>query len=303
MARRRANSTIQGCHDALIVGAGPAGLTAAIYLGRFRRPALVLDSGESRLGWIPTSHNHPGFPGGVAGAALLSRMKRQARDFGATLASSTVRAIAREGDTFTVELEEGAARARFVILATGVEDRAPPFPDLFEAVQRGLIRMCPICDAYEVIDKAVAVIGAGEHAVREALFLRRYSERVTLLLAPGSRLDEKGRGELAEAAVPVIEVAMAQIGIDGPRVVAGGEAVFDTAYLAFGLISRARLATGLGAKVNDAGCLIVDPHQHTTVHGLYAAGDVVRGLNQISIAQAEGAIAATDIHNRLLALP
>ncbi len=301
MARRQVTSAIKG-HDAVIVGAGPAGLTAAIYLGRFRRPALVLDSGESRLGWIPISHNHPGFPGGVAGAALLSRMKRQAEAFGATIAGATVRSISREGEAFALDLDEGVATGRFVILATGVEDRAPPFPDLFEAVQRGLIRMCPICDAYEAIDKAIAVIGAGEHGVREALFLRRYSDRVTLLLPGGSSLDEKGRSALGEAGVPVIEVEMAQITVDGARVVAGGKAAFDTAYLAFGLTTRTRLATDMGAKVNDAGCLIIDAHQHTTVDGLYAAGDVVRGLNQISIAQAEGAIAATDIHNRLLAL-
>ncbi|MGI8841178.1 MAG: NAD(P)/FAD-dependent oxidoreductase [Caulobacteraceae bacterium] len=291
--------------DAVIVGGGPAGLTAAIYLGRFRRRALVIDGGESRLGWIPITHNHPGFPGGVAGAALLARMKAQAEGFGASIRAGSVDAIRRESGAFTLDLGDTQVRAPYVILATGARDTPPPLPDLFDAVQKGLIRVCPVCDAYEVIDKAIGVIGDGPHGAREALFLADYSDKVSLIhLGVAAHLDASARRDLARAGVTVVESAVRQVMVEGERIAAldhadGARRVFDTFYSALGMTARCSLATALGAAVSDGGCLMVNQHQMTSVEGLYAAGDVVRGLNQISIAQAEGAIAATDIHNRL----
>jgi thioredoxin reductase (NADPH) len=296
-----------GPFDAVIVGGGPAGLTAAIYLGRFRRRPLVIDGGESRLGWIPVTHNHPGFPGGIAGAELLARMKSQAKGFGASFLAGAVGAIRREGGRFALDVGGSRLAAPFVVLATGAKDTPPPLPDLFDAVQKGLIRICPICDAYEVIDRAIGVIGEGPHGAREALFLRGYSEKVSLIhLGAAAHLDAALRAELARAGVAVVESAVRQVVVEGDRVAAldhadGERRVFDTLYSALGMTARSRLATDLGAEVNKEGCLIVNLHQMTSVAGLYAAGDVVRGLNQISIAQAEGAIAATDIHNRLRA--
>ncbi len=291
--------------DAVIVGGGPAGLTAAIYLGRFRRRCLVIDGGESRLGWIPITHNHPGFPGGIAGAALLARMRSQAERYGALILAGSVRTIRREGGEFTLDLGAARVRAPYVILATGAKDTPPPLPDLFDAVQKGLIRVCPICDAYEVIDKAIGVIGEGPHGAREALFVADYSAKVSLIhLGPAAHLDASARAELGRAGVTVVESAVRQVVVEGDRIAAldhadGARRVFDTLYSALGMTARSGLATALGAEVNEAGCLIVNQHQMTSVEGLYAAGDVVRGLNQISIAQAEGAIAATDIHNRV----
>ena len=298
------DSRIDG-FDAVIVGGGPAGLTAAIYLGRFRRRSLVIDGAESRLGWIPITHNHPGFPGGIAGAALLASMKSQAERYGAAIRAGSVGAIRREGAEFTLDLGDARIRAPYVILATGAKDTPPPLPDLFDAVQRGLIRVCPICDAYEVIDKAIGVIGEGPHGAREALFVADYSDRVSLIhLGPAAHLDAAARAKLSRAGVTVVESAVRQVVVEGDRIAAldhadGSRRVFDTLYSALGMTSRSHLATALGARVNEAACLIVNQHQMTSVEGLYAAGDVVRGLNQISIAQAEGAIAATDIHNRL----
>jgi len=291
--------------DAVIVGGGPAGLTAAIYLGRFRRRCLVVDGSESRLGWIPITHNHPGFPDGVAGAKLLARMKAQAERYGASIRAGSVGAIRRAKDGFAVEVDGAPVAAPFVILATGAKDAPPPLPDLFDAVQKGLIRICPICDAYEVIDQAIGVIGEGPHGAREALFLADYSDRVSLIhLGHAAHLDAAARAALARAGVTVVESAVREVMVEDGRIAAlchadGERREFDTLYSALGMTARADLATALGAEVSDGGCLVVGQHQMTSVEGLYAAGDVVRGLNQISIAQAEGAIAATDIHNRL----
>ena len=211
-----------------------------------------------------------------------------------------------EGGGFIVELADGGViSAPYVLVATGVKDNPLPFPALFEAVQRGLVRICPICDAYEVIGQTVAVIGSGDHGAREALFVRHYTDDVTLLLIEGGdELSTDRLAELAAAGVKVVPETLREVTVSDNRVLGfdhGGDKLlaFDVVYSALGAIPRSDLLAGIYAEVNEAGCAIVGDHQRSSIPGLYIAGDVVRGLNQISVAQAEGAIAATDIHNQL----
>lgn len=289
--------------DAIIVGAGPAGLMAATYLGRFRRSVLVLDGGPSRADWIPESHNTPGFPAGVGGPELLRRMREQAARYGARRMEGRAEVLTPAEDGFEVALEDGRPlRARFVLLATGVLDRKPGLPGIDGAIRRGLVRICPICDAYEAIDSAIAVLADGDLGGREARFLRHYSESVTLLLQGDAPLQDEAGLRAAGIEVLRIDVGDLDLASDTVRLRgAEGERRFDHLYLALGCEMESRLAVRWGAAHDDDGNLIVDAHQRTSVDGLYAAGDVVRGLNQIAVAAAEAAIAATDIHNRLRA--
>jgi len=166
-----------------VIGGGPAGLTAAIYLGRFRRRVTVIDKGWSRAEWITLSHNQPGFAQGIAGSALLEDMRLQARLYGASLQKGVVDTVRLMDDGRFLASADGVAfSASAVLLATGVTENSPPLPHLADAVKRGLIRTCPICDGYEAIGKRVGALGAGEHAAAEALFLRTFSDQITLLL-------------------------------------------------------------------------------------------------------------------------
>jgi thioredoxin reductase (NADPH) len=292
--------------DALVIGAGPAGLTGAIYLGRFKRRFVVVDAGESRLSWIPCTRNHPGFPGGIAGAELQARIRRQAEAYGATVIAGCVEALERDGEGFVASLGNGGLiRARKVLLASGVIDSEPNLPAFEQSVRKGLIRICPICDGYEVQGQAVGVIGDSEKGAREALFLRLYSNRLTLVhVGAPEALPTAERERLHSAGVDVIDTPIGNVVVEDDRIAAldfgeHGVRRFDTLYSALGSTSRSGLAEKLGAVTDPAGCLEVNEHQETRVSGLYAAGDLVRGLNQISVAQGEAAIAATDIHNRL----
>ena len=289
--------------EVLIVGAGPAGLTAATYLARFLRRVLVADADSPRACWIPLSHNMPGFPAGITGDAILSRMREQAEEYGAVIEPGPVeQLIPVEGGGFIAELNGRQVRVRAVLLATGVVDHHPDLPGVENAIARALVRICPICDGYEARDKAVAVIGDGDMGVREAAFLRTYSDRVTLIhVGPPEALTE--RDALDRLGVSLVETPIDMVELEGDRVTTlgwrGQAAAFDLVYSALGTSPNAALADAIGATTGDDGRMVVDDHQHTSVPGLYAAGDVVRGLNQIAVATAEAAVAATAIHNAL----
>jgi thioredoxin reductase (NADPH) len=285
--------------DAIVVGGGPAGLTAAIYLARFRRRFLLLHDGSSRASWIPLSHNHPGFPGGVSGVELLERMRRQAEEFGAPIEQGRVEAIRPRGEGFCVTVEGRERLARNVLLATGVVDLAPDLAEIEAAVRRAVVRICPICDAFEVTDETVGVLSETAFGAREALFLRRYTADLALIhTGRPEALPAGDRAALAAAGIEVVEAGPGAVRLERDHALCG-ERRFDALYLAYGVSPRGELATAAGARSDEDGRLIVDDHQQTTVPGLYAAGDLVRGLNQISTAEGEAAVAATAIHNRL----
>ena len=288
--------------DVLIIGAGPAGLTAATYLGRFLRRVRVADGGEPRACWIPMSHNMPGFPAGIGGEDILKRMREQALEYGADIRPGRVERLMRDEDAFVAVVDGERISARAVLLATGVVDHHPDLPGVERAVQRSLVRICPICDAYEASDKAVAILGDSNKGAREAAFMRTYSDRVTLIHIGSAEALTKA-DELARLGVEVIATPLESVQLEQDRVTAlgwsGRTRAFDLVYSALGTSPNAELAQGLGARVAGDGRLEVDLHQTTSVPGLYAAGDVVRGLNQIAVATAEAAVAATAIHNAL----
>lgn len=290
--------------DCIIIGAGPAGLTAAIYLARFHLRIRMFDSGNSRAALIPMSHNHAGFPLGISGKELLGLMRAQAASFGAFREEVEVTRLAVANDGFTVETEDKSFQARTVLLATGVVNHRPDMPDDLHdaALAEGLIRYCPICDGYEVTDKRIGVIGTGGHGTREAIFLRGYSRDVTLVAPEAHALDAACAAALDDAGIVRVDGPCGGYAIEDGRIAldtAAGRMRFDTLYPALGSRIRSRLAIEAGARASEDGCLEVDAHQRTSVPGLFAAGDVAKGLDQISHAMGEAGVAATTIRNLL----
>ena len=291
--------------DCIIIGAGPAGLTAAIYLARFHLRIRLFDDASSRAALIPRTNNHAGYPDGIPGVDLLRLMLTQAERFGAVREAARVTEIELDGDDFVVRVGDRAFPARSVLLATGVVNHRPDMDDTVhdDALARGLLRYCPICDGYEVTDKRVAVVGTGDHGMREALFLRGYTRDVTLI-SPGAEheLDPACARALDEAGVVRVQGPCGGFAIEDERLAldtARGRLRFDSVYPALGSRIRSRLAVDAGARANDDGCLEVDDHQQTSIPGLFAAGDVVKGLDQISHAMGEAGVAATTIRNLL----
>ena len=292
--------------DCIIVGAGPAGLTAAIYLARYHLAIRMFDCGTSRASWIPTSHNHAGFPDGINGEDLLERMREQAAKYGARREPKRVTDLAKDGDTFFVTCDDETYRARSVLLATGVVNNRPEgMEDQLhdEAMARGLIRYCPVCDGYEVTDKRVGVIGTGDHGTAEAQFLRGYTADLTLISPHGDHdLSDECSAALDDAGIERVAGPCGGFAIAGDKFVvetAKGKMEFDSVYPALGSVIRSGLARSCGAEVSEGDCILVGDHMETSVPGLFAAGDVVLGLDQISHAMGQAGVAATTIRNHL----
>lgn len=292
--------------DCLVIGGGAAGLMAAVYLGRYRRKVLVIDDGGSRLAMIPRSRNVLGFPDGIGGPELLANMRLHASRFAVPLEAGRIERL-RRCDDASFEATAGSRRlsARFVLLATGARDVEPDIEGLGPSLKSGQVRYCPVCDGFETQGKRVAVLGPETHGLREAVFVAGFGNEVTWLsMGSLGKVAERERAGLREAGVQVADGRPRNIqcrpgkGV-GVEMDDGQLLDFDVLYPALGITHASQLATALGAQAQEDGQLVVDDHFETTVPGLYAAGDVAAGLNQINVAAGQAAIAATAIHNRL----
>jgi thioredoxin reductase (NADPH) len=277
-------------------------LTASIYLARFRRSVVVLEAGDSRAALIPLSRNCPGFPDGIGGRELLRRLRKQAGSYGAEIITAPVEAIELEDGGFALSTTAGRVKASFVILATGIVDRAPRIAGLHEGISLGRIRLCPVCDGYEVIDQRIGVAGDGRDALKEAIFLKDFSPHIYLL---ANFPDDIGSAERASAAGVRVDIwdTVDDVKLDETGLIVmmadGTVRPLDVLYSAMGSDVRSELAVNLGASCDDEGYILVGPHLETSVPGLYAIGDVAKALNQIAVSFGHAALAAAHIHNRL----
>ena len=295
--------------DCAIIGGGPAGLTAAIYLARFRRRVVLYDRGGSRAALIPTSHNHAGFPEGIRGSELLERMGTQAAQYGADLRVGDVGGVTPAGDDWRLTTPDGPMTARTVLFATGVDNRRPAMDEAVHraALEAGKLRYCPVCDGWEAggaeFGATIGVVGAESHGVAEALFLRTFTPDVTLFTLAACELHEMDRKNLAEHGVTWDPRPVASYDFSGERVrlgfADGDAAEVDTLYPALGSDPNVALMHALGLRTDGDDCVMIDRHQRLGVRGLYAAGDIVAGLDQISVAMGHAAVAAVTIHNDL----
>ncbi|KAA0012757.1 NAD(P)/FAD-dependent oxidoreductase [Billgrantia pellis] len=292
--------------DCVIVGAGPAGLTAGINLQRFLRDICIVDEGKSRASLIPCTRNYPGFREGISGHALLERLRGQLKDNGGHVTPGRVVRLERTEDgTFDVVTESEVIRTRTVLLATGVVDLEPELEGFQEVKEKGLIRYCPICDGFEFTQARIGVIAKDAHGVGEAAFIKRFSADLTLIdIEAGAYLDPQSTARLARENIALVQGKVGSMYSDADHrihlsMANGTEHSFDVLYCALGTRVRSELGMNIGALRNPDDYLVVNPHMQTGIEGLYAAGDMTNHLSQITVATGQASIAATAIHNRL----
>lgn len=294
-------------YEIAIIGAGPAGLSAALYAARYCRSTIVLHDGKARAQGIPLTHNAPGFDSGISGPDLLDRMRHHAEKYGAIFVEMHVDTAILEGDRFHLKANDGSEwTARTLILATGLELNKIPLDQQThdDAVAKGVLRYCPVCDGYEHRGARIGVVGCDASGAAEALFLRQFSDDVKLLPRRDVELSASERRDLEAAGVTTVTAPI--VGYepcDNEMLVflegSSEPMKFDVIYPALGSRPRSRLARALGLAVDEAGKVDAKLPFGSDVPGLFAAGDVVEGLDQISVAMGHGAIAATKAHNWL----
>ena len=287
-------------HDVVVVGGGPAGLTAALWLGRYRRSTLVVDGGEQRNLAASRSHGYLTWDGRNPRDLLEAAREDLQRYPTVEIVAGRVRAVRRSGNGFEVETESGATTAQRLLFSTGVRDIWPDIPG-FETLYGTAIFHCSCCDGYEARDENVLAIGWGEHVAGYALDLLEWGARVTLVTDgrafegddDASRALRKHDVEILED--PVEEFLTEEV-IDGARMkgarLHSGRVLEATkAFFSIAHEPRVELARSLGCEIDDDGYLVVDRHGLTTVDGVYAAGDVTPGEQLVQVAASEGAIA------------
>ena len=281
--------------DAVIVGGGVAGLSAAVYLGRSRRKALLVDSGQSMARWEPLVENYLGFPEGLSGKALLDRGRAQAKKFGVCTVDDRIARIRKEGETFL--LEGGSIyRSIRVLLATGLTHLLPDIPGADRCLGNSVL-FCKDCDAFRVRGKRIAIYGRRNEAARYALAMLAFSPTVTILTdGREPAWDHSWQEALDEYRLPVCRDPVKELEHRGGRLGAvvfqDGRIPLDALFATRGDVYHTALAEGLGAEEDDEGQLIVDGDMRTTVPGLYAAGCVTPANCQMIIAAGQGAAAA-----------
>ncbi|MEO5598949.1 MAG: NAD(P)/FAD-dependent oxidoreductase, partial [Novosphingobium sp.] len=276
--------------EVIVVGAGPAGLTAALYPARYRHRVLVLHDETARALRIPRTHNVPGFSQGVAGTELIARMTDHALHYGARVVQRRIAAAERRGNRFLLSSDDGVQwNSRALILATGLHLNQIALDAVAHqaAIDAGALRYCPICDGFEHTAQRIAVVGCDTQGAGEALFLRRFSNDVTLIPKAYDELSAAERERLKRAGITLIISPAVGFALEDGKMrveTADGQSpIFDVVYPALGVRPRTELAEALGILPDAQGCLPADAPLKTAIAGVYSAGDVVEGLDQICV--------------------
>ena len=303
--------------DLVIVGAGPAGLTAGIYASRGRLNTVILERNMAggQIALTELVENYPGFPEGISGFDLSEKMKSQAVQFGAELREiQAVTSLRREPDgCYSVVTDQGALRAKSVILAPGVEARRSGIPGEAEFIGRG-VSWCATCDGPLYRGRTVAVVGGGDSAVEEGMFLAKFADKVYLV----HRRDELRAAPIAQErcfASPKFEFVWDCI----PRRIDGSQGVealevenvktkevrrlpVDGVFMYIGQLPNTTWLKDI-VDLDDQGYIVTDDHLRTRLPGVFACGDAhVTPIKQIAMAVGEGALAAMQAQRYLDAL-
>ena len=294
-------------YDLIIIGGAPAGLTAAIYAGRAALKSLLL-TGPFPGGQVATTdvvENFPGFPEGINGAELAQRIQRQAERFGTQIVMDTVTEVDFSTPPFTVRTDSQAYRGRTVIIATGAFPRRLGVPGEAEFFGRG-VSTCATCDGFFYKDKRAVVVGGGDSAIDEGLFLTKFAREVVVVHRRDQLRATKIYQERAFANPKmrfvwdsVVEEVLGEKIVTGVRVrnVKTGETSVieaDGMFVYVGMVPGTKLFAGQ-VEMDERGYIVTDRRQRTSVPGVFAAGDVQSpDFRQIVVAAGSGAMAAIE---------
>lgn len=299
-------------YDIIIIGAGPAGLTAGIYAGRAGLNALILDQGQSggTANTAPLVENYPGFDK-IPGNELMKSVSQQAAQYCSIEELTIVQKIEKADDgNFVVTTHKGTFSSKYVILGTGCEHRTLDVPGVSEFTGRG-VSYCAVCDGNFFIDQEVIIVGGGNSAATEALYLNRIGVKCSIVHRRDQlRCDVKLQDDLKKNDVKIywdseLKEIKGDMRVEEAIIInkkTGEETSINVSgvFIAVGNIPNNKLALDYGIKCNEFGYIETDENMKTSDDGIYAVGDVTGGIKQIVVAAGQGAIASDSIQYLLI---
>ncbi len=294
-------------YDCLIIGGGIAGLQGAIQLGRYKHKVLVIDANDGRSTICQSYHNVLGYPDGVSGPELREIGRKHAESLGVVFAAARAVAVKRSSNGFVVETDNaGSYEAKRLLLATGIVDRIPPFPELRPCLGIS-VYVCPDCDGYEVSNRKTIVMGSGDPGANMALTLSYWTKHIIFINHEQKKIDEELHAKLKSKKIDVIDWPIHRVLAEGPdfrgvELDNGDQVEAERGFVAFGGNEvRSQLARQLGVELHENKHILVDPRtKMTNVEHVWAAGDIVAHSEQVTIAMGDGSQAAIWIHKTLL---
>ncbi|HEX8183063.1 MAG TPA: NAD(P)/FAD-dependent oxidoreductase [Candidatus Saccharimonadales bacterium] len=292
-------------YDVIIVGGGYAGLSAAIWLGRFHRSVVVISSGQPRNAAAHVIHGYPGYDGENP-MDLHKKILQEAASYGAGFAHGTVTQIRKRKLYFACQTEEKQYLAKRVLVATGVSDVAPDIPN-FAAFAGVTAWQCPACDGHEYSGRRVAIIGWGAHIAGYAQeFLTYTSDILVLTHGHANEIDNEARQILQGCNIPVIDTKIVGLQpkpdttskIRSLALADGGSIPAEAIFYNIKHCPRLELLEQLGCNIADD-AVVINDKQETSVAGVYAAGDITPREELVVVACAMGTSAASNIHASL----
>ena len=274
-------------YDVIIIGAGPAGITASLYAKRTNLSVLVLYKDESALEKAEKIENYYGFPNGISGKELYQNGIMQAKNLGIELKKEEVIKIEKIKETFEVSTSNRKYISRNVILATGNKKNTPDIKGIKELEGKG-ISYCAICDGFFYRGKDVAVLGSGDYAISEVNDLLNVANKITILTNKKKVPDF--RAENVKVETRGVIAVKGENQLESIELEDGTKLEVDGLFVAQGVAGSTDFARKLGALVKD-NKIVVSDKMETTIQGLYACGDCVGGIYQIAKAINEGMIA------------
>lgn len=283
--------------DCVIVGAGPAGLSAAVYMGRFRRSTLVLDGQDGRWSYGQVNDNYLGFPRGVRARRLHALGRAQAERFGVTFQDALVTGIGEQAGGYRLQYRGGEAEARTVIWAAGVRDRWPAFQGVRRLVGKHLF-WCIVCDGWRTLGRSVLLLGNTDRDVGTALQFLTYTRDLTFVMDQERKLNARCRQKLGSAGIPVRYGRVKRVQASEERIERvvlgdGSELRPDYIFSLYGSDPRTEVLRALPVALTRSGHVRIDEKNRTNLTTFFAAGDVSDKYgHQVATAVHEGATAA-----------
>ena len=309
LSSKNLDTRLDTVYDAVVVGGGMGGLSAAIYLARYGLKCLVIEKGKGRSFWMQDTRNYLGFDPDTPGRDIIGHGVKQAIHWGADYLRGFVEEVTDEGDTFAIRVKVGKKdsaypvfRSKYVVAASGVIDKLPQLEDMQNVYDYAgyTLHVCMICDGYDMCDQKAVLIAGSEGQINAAFVLDWFTPYISVLTHGLFEVSDEMKRKLAERGYPLYEAPISKFlgenhQLSGVQLADGQIVEATTGLVSMGSTYHNHYLKGIDGLEWNGENLVTNNMAQTSHERVFALGDLKQGLNQVTIAVADGTLAATQI--------